>query len=130
MGQDQVEFRILFRKPVYPVIVISEDRLMVASNLNKLAKNCLTARMRKGEKVIKAIDSSAEEFWYSPDNFVFAPGFAFKRWTKKQIIELYNDCSNAKELDKKYPLKSISNKRLSRIIADICEILKSQQKIS
>lgn len=125
MGKDQVEFRILFRKPVYPVIVISEDRLVVASNLNNLAKSCLTAKIRKGEKIIKAIDSSAKEFWYSPDNFAFAPGFAFKRWTKKQIIELYNGSSNAKELDKKYPLKSLSNKRLSRVIADICNILKS-----
>ncbi len=125
MVQDQIEFRILFRKPKYPVIVISEDRLMVASSLKKLAKNCLTAKIRKGEKVIKAIDSSAEEFWYSPDNFAFAPGFGFKRWTKKQIIDLYNSSSNAKELDKKYPLKSLSNKRLSRIIDDICKIMKS-----
>ncbi len=125
MGQDQVEFRILFRKPVYPVIVISKNRLMVASNLKSLAKSCLTANSRKGEKIIRAIDSSAEEFWYSSDNFAFAPGFAFKRWTKKKIIELYNDSSNAKELNKTYPLKSLSNKRLSRIIADICELLKS-----
>jgi len=125
MVQDQVEFRILFRRPVYPVIVISEDRLMVASNLKSLAKSCLSAKIGKGEKIIRAIDSSAEEFWYSPDNFAFAPGFAFKRWTKKKIIELYNDSSNAKELDIKYPLKSLSNKRLSRIIADICKMLKS-----
>lgn len=124
MAQDQVEFKVLFRNPVYPVIVISEDMLMVATNINELAESCISAKIRKGETVLKTIDSSAEEFWYSPENFAIAPGFAFKRWTKKQIIDLYNSSFNAKHSEKKYSLKSISNKKLARIIGDICELLK------
>jgi hypothetical protein len=48
---------------------------------------------------------------------------AFKKWTKKQIIELYNNSPNAKENKNSYPIKSLSNKRLSSIISDICELL-------
>ena len=125
MDKEQIEFKILFRNPVYPVIVISEDKLMGATNMKDLAESCIASKMPEGETVIKAIDSSAQEFWYSPDNFAIAPGFAFKKWTKKQIIELYNSSSNAKKSDEKYPLKSLSNKKLSRIIGDICNLLKS-----
>jgi hypothetical protein len=46
--------------------------------------------------------------------------------TNEQIIELYNSSVNANETNIKYPLKSLSNKKLSRIIGEICELLKSQ----
>jgi hypothetical protein len=125
MDQGQIEFNVLFRNPEYPVIVISEDKLTVATNIRELAESCIASKIPEGETVIKAIDSSAEEFWYSPDNFAIAPGFAFKKWTKKQIVELYNSSSDAKKSDKKYPLKSLSSKKLSRIIGDVCELLSS-----
>ena len=125
MDQEQIEFNALFRNPEYPVIVISEDKLTAATNIKELAESCLASKIPEGETVINAIDSSAEEFWYSPDNFAIAPGFAFKKWTKKQIVELYNSSSNAKKSEEKYPLKSLSNKKLSRIIGDICKLLKS-----
>jgi hypothetical protein len=125
MDQEQIEFMVLFRNPGYPVIVISEDKLTAATNIKELAENCISSKMPEDETVIKVIDSSAEEFWYSPENYAIAPGFAFKRWTKKQIVELYNNSSNTKKSDKKYSLKSLSNKKLSRIIGDICELLRS-----
>ena len=125
MSKEQIKFNVLFRNPVYPVIVISEDGLMVATNIKELAESCITSKRPESETVTKAIDSSAEEFWYSPDNFAIAPGFAFKRWTKKQIIELYSNSSNAKKSKEKYPLKSLSSKKLSRIICDICKLAKS-----
>ena len=125
MDREQIEFNVLFRNPVYPVIIISEDKLTAAFNKKQLAESCIDSTLPEGENFIKIIDSSAEEFWYSHENFAIAPGFAFKKWTKKQIVELYNNSSNAKKSDEKYPLKSLSNKKLSRIIGDICELLNS-----
>ena len=125
MKQDLIEFKVLFRNPIYPVIVISEDKLTVARDKKELAQICIASKKPDGETFIKAIDSSAKEFWYSPDNFLISPGFVFKRWTKKRIIELYNSSSNANKSGKKYSLKSLSNKKLTRIIEDICELLKS-----
>ena len=124
MDQEQVEFNVLFRNPEYPVIVISE-KLTAASNIKELAKSCIVSKLPKNETVIRVIDSSAKEFWYSPDNLAIAPGFAFKKWTKKKIVELYNNSSNSKKAEVKYSLKSLSNKRLSRIIGDICVLLRS-----
>ena len=125
MVREQIKFNVLFRKPEYPLIVISQDKLTAAFNITELAESCIASKLPEDETVIKAIDSSAEEFWYLPDNFTIAPGFAFKKWTKKQIVELYNSSSNAEKSDEKYPLKSLSNKKLSRIIGDICNLLQS-----
>jgi hypothetical protein len=122
MSQTQIEFKILFRKPIYPLIVISKDKLMAAFNIKELSKCCIFANPEKEGGVIKSIDSTGEEFWYTPENYAISPGFAFKRWTKKQIIELYN--SNSLNEDTKYSEKSLSSKRLERIVSDICDLLK------
>ena len=125
MDKEQIEFSVLFRNPVYPVIIISEDKLTAAFSIMQLAESCIDSTLPDGETVIKIIDSSAEEFWYSHENFAIAPAFGFQKWTKKQLVELYNNSSNAKKSDKKYHLKSLSNRKLSRIIGDICELLNS-----
>ena len=104
MPQEQKEFNILFRKPKYPLIVLSKDRLMAAFNIKELAICCFSAKPEKEGGVVKSIDSTGEEFWYSPENYAIAPGFAFKRWTKKQVIELYNN-SNSVRKDKQLVIK-------------------------
>ncbi len=125
MSQDQIEFNIYFRKPIYPLIIISADELMVAYNIKELAICCVTALPTDEDTVIKAIDSTAVEFWYSPKNCVIAPGFAAKKWAKKKIVETFNNSSNAIDSNQEYSTKSLSNKRLSKVIGDICEMLRS-----
>ena len=119
MSEDQIRFNILFRKPKYPVIVISSDDLNSAYDIDQLAAHCILSEPFDNEIFVKVIDSTGEEFWYSPEHFTLSPGMAFKRWTKKRIIELYNNSPNAKENNNSYPIQSLSNKRLSRIIPDI-----------
>lgn len=126
MSQKNQIFNILFRKPEYPVIIISKDRIMAAFNIKELAQGCINAIPIKDGGVVRAIDSTGDEFWYSPENYVISPGLAFKKWTKKRIIELYNNSSES--IDKKYSEKSLSSKRLTRIIIDICVLLKTISK--
>ena len=124
MANQLQEFNILFRRPIYPLIIIAQDGiLMSAFNINELAACCLAAITSKEGDIIKAIDSTGEEFWYSPENCTIAPGFAFKKWTKRKIIDLYN--SSLVMEDTTYPDKSLSNKRLDAIISDICKLLRS-----
>ena len=78
----------------------------------------------EGETIIQAIDSTGVEFWYTPQQQVISPGFVSKKWTKKKIIELFNESSNAKKAKLEYPLKSLSSKRLAKIITNICEALR------
>ena len=82
MSKDRIEFNILFRKPIYPLVVISADKFMAAYNIRELAICCIAALPVDEGGIIKAIDSRGEEFWYSIENCAIAPGFASKRWTK------------------------------------------------
>jgi len=120
MSQEDKTFHILMRKPEYPLIVISKDHLMSAFDIDDLAWCCIHAELSEGETVIKAIDSTGEEFWYIPKYYAISPGWVIKRWTKKRIIQLYNsfECNEVK-----YSEKSISAKKLDRIVLDICNLL-------
>ena len=122
---EKIEFNIIMRKPKYPVIILSAERLYSAFNIKELAKSCVFSTPVEGKKYIQVIDSTGEEFWYSPDQCVLSPGFSFKKWTKKQLIEIFNCSSNAKVSMQEYSMKSLSAKRLETIVGDICELLKS-----
>jgi len=125
MSKDRIEFNILFRKPIYPLVVISADKLMAAYNIRALAACCVTSLPVDESGIIRAIDSRGEEFWYSIENCAIAPGFFSKRWTKKRLIETFNKSINAKESNQEYSMKGLSGKRLGKIIGDICEMLGS-----
>jgi len=118
------EFVVAIRKPIYPLIVISAEGLYSAFNIEELAFHCVNGILLDGEKYIKAIDSKGEEFWYVPDQFTIAPSFFCEKWTKKKIIELYNESIHDQEEFEKYSLKSLSAKKVIRIVSDICNILK------
>ncbi|MCK5191673.1 MAG: hypothetical protein KAR12_16635 [Methylococcales bacterium] len=122
---DKIEFNIKIRKPKYPVIVVSAERLYSAFNIKQLAKSCISSTPIEGKDIIQVIDSTGEEFWYSPEYYILTPGFSFKKWTKKHLIEVFNCSSNAKDSMQEYSIKSLSTKRLEKIVGDICELLRS-----
>jgi hypothetical protein len=122
---EQIEFKILLRKPLYPVIVVSADKLYSAFNIKQLAEGCMSSAPIENKKHIQVVDSTGSEFWYAPEYYALTPGFAFKKWTKKQIVETFNNSENAKKTSQVYSTKSLSNKRLEKIVHDICAMLKS-----
>lgn len=122
---NETEFKFAFRKPKYPVLIVSVERLFSAFSTKPLAIGCLSSTPIADNSYIQVVDSTGEEFWYSPDHHVLSPGFSFKRWTKKRVIEAFNSSSNAMESMQEYSIKSLSSKRLDKIIRDICELLRS-----
>ncbi len=73
------------------------------------------------QDVVTLVDSTGEEFWYSREQRVLSPGFVGKRWTKLQIIDLYNSHIRS---DRRYSVRSRSNKRLSEIVAEISDLIR------
>jgi hypothetical protein len=130
MNDDNVHFRILFRSPQYPVIVIEKDDIWPAHNIQELGAVCYNSEPFENEENIKVIDSSGEEFWYSPDQIVLMPGFFQKKWTKKQLIELFDNSETAKENKIRYTKKSLSNIRVATIVSDICAILSHNMSLN
>ncbi len=120
----QIEFRIIIRKPKYPVIVVSAERLYSAYNINQLATFCISVTPVEDRKIIPVVDSTGKEFWYSLEHYALSPGFSRKKWTKKRLIETYNGSTNAKDTNQEYPMKSLSAKRFDKIFRDLCKLLR------
>ena len=90
-SKEQINFKVLLRSPQYPAIVISEDGLFSAYNIKQLGTLCVLSETFDEDDKIRVIDSSGCEFVYFQEHKAIMPGILNKKWTKKQIIELYNN---------------------------------------
>ena len=79
-------FSVMFRKAQFPVIVFTGTQILAAEAAAELAGLLLSFPRRSSLPHTKIINPSGEEFWFNSQPAVLAPGFTFKRWTKKQIV--------------------------------------------
>jgi hypothetical protein len=124
----EIVFSILLRRPSFPVIVVSAERLYSAFAARQLAGNCACSMPIGDKEVVPVVDSTGEEFWYYPDRCCLIPAFFAKRWTKKRLIVAFNGSTNAECLEQEYSMKSLSNKRLDKVVRDICVLLRPQKR--
>jgi len=115
-----MQIGVLFRRPAFPVIGLADGRLFTARDLRTLGLTLAGVERPGPEGCVSMVDSTGEEFWYYADRRVLAPGFHWKRWTKRQIIDLYNAHVDA---DRRYSARSLSSKRVSRIVGDISDLI-------
>ena len=117
-----MELRYLFRKPAFPMVTNIEGHFIGTNTpkdlIIKLGKIPLDQ-----EKSYDMVDSTGEGWsLYSP-KMVISPLTMKKRWTKREIIKLFNDRENTElAKGKKYSEKSLSSKRLDKIIFDLVDI--------
>ena len=112
---------MLLRRPIFPAFGFADDRLISALDLKMLALILVPLGSSSGEDIVKLVDSTGVEFWYSCEQRLLFPGFLGKRWTKRQIIDLYNSHI---ESDRRYSMHSLSNKRLSEIVVEISDLIR------
>jgi hypothetical protein len=79
------------------------------------------AAIPEGEIAIPVIDSSAEGFAYYPDSQVVSVMAVKKRWTKSEIVEVYN--SRKPPGHPAYVPGSLSNKPVERLVSEIVDLL-------
>ena len=123
MKKDQVTFQVFLRGPKYPVIVISDDDIYPALNIKELGTACYSLAPPESSNKISVVDCTGKEFLYLSDQITLAPGIGSRKWTKKKFIDLFNQCSTAKKEGIQYSSKSLSNKRLSSIVHEMCTML-------
>ena len=124
MSPQPDKLSIFLRGPQLPAIVISKEQLFVGADMASLAIGVLKAVPHKTMSFhVHVIDSSGAEFRFIPEQRTLAPGFVFRKWTKKRIIDLFNSSSNATRLGIQYSPKSLSNKSLAQVISDAVTLL-------
>jgi hypothetical protein len=115
------DFGVFFRAPIFPVVGHADGRLFSARSLKGLIAVLQRLDRPAAEAIVRLVDSTGEEFWYTLELRVLSPGLLFKRWTKRQIIDLYNGHNR---MNPPYPVHSLSNKRLSQIVGEIADLIR------
>ena len=60
-----MDFEVLFRRPVFPVVGLVGDMLFSALGPKTLASVLVDLAPSYGEDIVEVADSTGEEFWYS-----------------------------------------------------------------
>lgn len=110
------------RKPRFPVIIDTGTELVGARTGAECSKLIARAGVSENEASTSVIDATAEGFSLYPRLMVISALTTKKRWTKSEIINLYN--SRRKPWAPEYPFSSIGNKPVARVVGEIVELLR------
>ena len=113
---------LLIRKPVFPVICDLSGHLIGAGSEVQLEQLVMNWN-GKADEICTLIDSTGEDWYFSPEYMALSPLSGRSKWTKKEIIELFNNSDTARKAGVSYSTRSLSAKRLDRIIGEIADMI-------
>ncbi len=113
----------MFRKPVFPVILEVNGIIIGAKTSKQLEDDLSEIRLPAGGH-LPFIDSSGEGWSFTVDHMTISPITFKKKWTKKEVIALFNNSETAKMKNKEYSTKSISAKRFDRIVSELVDLIR------
>ncbi len=118
----KTELQYIFRQPKFPLTVSIEGYFIGAETPADFLEQLNRAPVdEKG--IYDLVDGTGEGWSFSVEQMVISPLTLKKRWTRKQIISLFNQRINKEPGQQElYSEKSISSKRLDRIIADLVRL--------
>ena len=113
-----------FRRPQYLVLVDLDERLVAAKSAKSLLQKLSDLELPVNTDY-PVIDVTGEGWglYLFPSAAALSPMAVKKRWSKREIIHLYNERKNRSKDDSLYCEKSLSSKRLDRIIGEIAKLL-------
>ena len=109
------------RKPRFPIVVDLGDKLIGARSTTDCSKQLAVVSPGHETKSWPVIDASAEAFSFYPEMMVITPLAVKKRWTKSEMVDLYNVRRNPDVPE--YVAGSLNNKRFDRVVAEIVVLL-------
>jgi hypothetical protein len=116
-----VNLNYLFRRPKFPIICNIDGDVLAAKSEKKFLKFISTYSFSI-DSFYPVIDVSGEGWTFNPNHLVISPITMKKKWTKKEIISMFNDRKNNSS-NLIYSFKSISAKRFEKIFREIVELL-------
>lgn len=120
-GRTGPDIVALLRSPRLPVVIVTADSIAAVPDRKQLLDHLRKYAADHNEDQATIIDLAAEEFWFLPEKSIIVPSFPHKRWTKQELIGLYNN--RRKDYQAEYNPSSLSNRRVVEIVADIVERL-------
>lgn len=115
---DTLKINYFLRKPAYPIL-IDIDGLLICGKSGKDLLRKLNKAVLPSDKVYPIIDNNVEGFAFHHNSWIITPLTTKKKWTKIEIIRLYNNRTNQNDGSLPYSEKSLSAKRKNQIFDDI-----------
>jgi len=112
----------IFRKPKFPIIC-DIDRVLIAAKSERAFTTQLDRLKFDINKSYNLISISGEGWMFLPKQAAISPLTAKKKWTKKEVIALYNNRKISGNDGIQYSEKSLSAKRFDKIFTDIVDLL-------
>jgi len=119
--------RCLFRSPEFPLVCDAGSVLIGTSSLQDFAVQVATLDLPPGGN-LPVVDASAEGWVFNTEHGVLSPLTTKKRWTKKEVIAMFNGSDAAITLGGQYSERSLSAKRFDRILTEIVKLIRSANK--
>lgn len=119
---NNTSLQYIFRQPRFPMIGSIEGYFIAAKTAKDFIEQLQRVPFQK-KGLYNIADRNGEGWRFSVEHMTISPLTLKKRWTKKEIIALFNQRKN-KDVGQQelYSEKSISNKRLDRIVADLVRL--------
>ena len=110
----------LLRQPKFPVLLDTGELLIHA--MSKAQLESKIAKVKFADDARKdIIDSKADGFCFYPKTMHILPSIAIRRWTKLQIIDMYN--TKKKPGAPELRSTSLGNRSLERVVSEVVELL-------
>lgn len=119
--------RYLFRKPKYPMICDLGDSLIGARSEKRFLAQLEDADLEPGE-MYPMVDATGQGWSFHSDHEIISPFSVKYRWTKREVIELFNQSATARKAGLEFPMKSLANKRVDRIIGEIADLIEEARR--
>ena len=110
------------RKPRFPIIVDTGRGLVGALTGADCAKRIARLGPFERDESMLVVDSTSEGFGFYPRMMLISPLTTKKRWTKADVIALYNDRKKPDAPD--YAPGSISNRGFNRVVHEVVQLLR------
>lgn len=110
------------RRPRFPIIVDTGRGLVGASSGSDCEKRITRLGPFNDDTAMPVIDSTSEGFGFYPKMLLITPLTIKKRWTKAEVVALYNGGKNADAPE--YRPGSLSNKGFERVVSELVQLLR------
>jgi hypothetical protein len=117
--------RYPFRKPKFPIIGLIDEWLVTAPSEALFQRRAARIRLKPDTKY-SIVDSSGEDWELYPGGMYVVPSLR-RTWSKKKIIQTYNQSRNCAQTGITYSEKSLSSKRFETVFTDIVELIERTQ---
>jgi hypothetical protein len=119
--------KYFFRPPNFPVICAVQGVLIGAETPEQYMEQVGAMNLPPGE-LLPFVDATGEGWIFDTDHMIISPITSKKRWTKKEVIDMFNKSCTSKQIGKEYSSRSLSSKRFNRIMAEIVALIRSANK--